>query len=364
MAEIKIRDYEEDFWGYLNVIGMGRNHSSIILPQIDKAIADKDTEITVFINTIGGSVWCSLAIKNALRRAKEAGARIITINEGICASAGTPIFMEGDDRIVYTSLFMIHKPSLFVFGNMTDDDMKREAEGLKICQDTLLTTYAPTGLDEATLTEMLEAETWLTPALCLSLGFATENRSAPDQKANILEPTMDMINKISPANRVYANKYFNTISLKNNNMDVKETLKQNTEAMKKSNSVMDQLKAFFVNLVKQEEESDEEVVEETAEEVAEEVTETQEVEVIEETQEVKDLKAENLALNDALTEATNNIKKITNTLESIKDIKSKYKPEAREQEIIDKNDKNPKNEGITMDAIKARREERKQKNKK
>lgn len=381
MATILIRDYEDDFWGDLNVIGMGENHSSKIVPVIDKAIEDKDPEITVHINSCGGSVWCSLAIKNALQRAKEAGAKITTINEGICASAATQIFMEGDDRIVYTSLFMIHKPSQFFYGNMSDDDMRREAEALKICQDTILLAYAPTGLDDATLTSMINAETWLTPALCKSLGFATEDRSTPDQKADVLETSINAIK--SPENKVYANKFFNSISLKNNKMNVQETLKENTEAMKNHSNLLADVAKFFKNLVGPKNEAPSNASSELAsgemiyhdgdlavetevfsdEEMTVHVTagdhdladgnfitvddngivtalEKQPEEPEEpstDAVELANLKAENAELQKALNKANEAIAASNTILQKIKNTKSVFMPEKRDQEIIDKN---------------------------
>lgn len=408
MAVIKIRDYEDDF-GWPNVIGQGLNHSGVIVPVIDKAIEDKDPEITVHLNTVGGSVFCSLAITNALKRAKEGGAKIITINDGICLSAGTQIFMEGDERIAYTSMFMVHPPKGFYFGSMSEEDMRREAEALKVCQDTILLTYAPSGLDDQTLNDLINAETWMTPALCLSLGFATEDRSAPDKKADVLESAMEVINKTDPVNKVYANKFFNTITLKNNKMDVQETLKQNTETMKKSNSLLNQLKDFFTNLGAAKNEGDEPEATNASSDLMDGgkiyylgvlgvgtevfsdealtqhiaagshdladgnyivvddaglVTEMEKNEEAPEEDtannaEVESLKTENKSLQAALNATNEKLIEVNNLLGKLKNIKSNYTPESREQEIVDKNDKNPKNEGITMDAIKARREERK-----
>lgn len=407
MAEIKIRDYEDE-WSY-NVIGCGNNSSGYILPIIDKAIEDKESEITVYLNSCGGSVWCSLAITNGLKRAKENGIKIITINEGICASAATQIFMAGDERIVYTSLFMIHKPSIFAFGQMDEDWMRRESEALRIHQDTILLTYAPSGLDDATLTEMINATTWLTPALCLSLGFATEDRSAPDQKAEIPEPAMDIINKSSATNRVYAHKFFNTITLKTNNMDVQETLRKNTEAMNKSVTVMDQIGKFFTNLLSPKNEDDtapSNVSSELADgtflyhdgELAvgtevftdEGMTEhptagnhelangdtvstddgglvTQIEKKVEETEDdtensadLEALKAENLALTTALNNATTTIETQNEALTKLKNIKSNFTPEKRNQEINGKRNSGAADNSkpdLSKEAREARRKE-------
>lgn len=387
MAEIFIRDYEDDFWGDLNVIGMGNNHSSVIIPKIENAVRHGVEEITVNINTLGGSVYCSLSIKNALQKAKEAGVKIITINEGICASAGTPIFMEGDERITYTSLFMVHNPSLFIFDNMTVEDLEREKNALQIVTDTLLTTYKATGLDDATLTQMLNAETWLTPALCLSLGFATEDRSSPENKANVLEQSMKALEKASPENRIYANKYFNTIkSTNNSNMEnVKETLKQSNETIKKNNDLLNQLGTYFKNIFTPTNEEEHVVVNSSVqlenesyihfdgtlevgtkvyanEEMTEpamdgdhtlmdgrtitvaggEVTNIQDV-VAEDEVENSALITENQSLKDEVAQLKGNITNLTNAvnksndlLAKINNVKSTYKPENREQEFTSK----------------------------
>lgn len=415
MAVIKIRDYEieSSMWGGTNVIGMGNNHSGVIVPIIDKAIEDKEPEITVHLNSVGGSVWCSLAITNALKRAKEGGAKIITINEGVCLSATTQIFMEGDERIVYNSLFMIHKPAGFYCGLMTEDDMRREAEALKVCQDTILLTYAPSGLDDNTLNDLVNAETWMTPALCLSLGFATEDRSAPDKKVDVLESAMNMINKTAPANKVYANKFFNTITLKNSKMDVQETLKQNTETMKKSNSLLNQLKDFFTNLGAAKNEGDEPEATNASSDledggkiyylgvlgvgtevfsdealtqhiaagshdladgnyiVVDDAGLVTEMEKNEEAPEedtansadVDALKAENQSLQTALNATNEKLAEVNSLLAKLKNTKSNYTPASREQEIIDKASKTPSNDGrvdLSPEARKARKEEREQ----
>lgn len=231
--EIKIYDYEDEYWGYINCIGLGLNSESHLVPLIDRAVADDVDEITVRLNTGGGSVYSAFAIYNALIRAKEAGIKVITVNDGLCASAGTIIFMAGDERIVYTSLFMAHKPSIFVFGSMDSDFMQKQVDFLDTCQDVIETVYAPSGNDSATIKQMLDSETWLTPAMTKELGFATEDRSAQtDKKPDVLETTMQSIS--SPANRAYAYKVFNSIPLKNNNnmSEVKELIaaaKANTE---------------------------------------------------------------------------------------------------------------------------------------
>jgi len=413
MAEIIIRDYEDDFWGDVNCIGMGLNHSSIIVPLIEQAVTNGEKEITVNINTVGGSVFCSLAIKTALQRAKEQGVKIITVNEGVCASAGTQIFMEGDERICYTSLFMIHNPSLFIFGNMTEADLEREKNALKIVKDTILLTYKATGLDDVTLTQMLDAETWLTPALCYSLGFATEDKSTVENKADVLESSIKALDKASPENRIYANKFFN--SIKNNKMNVQEVLKNQNETQARTNTLLEDLGKFFKNLVAPKNEGEEPVNDDsdladggkiyymgvlgvgtevftdeamtehpaagdhdlvdgnfitvddggivTVMDKKEDPATDDSADVENLKNEIETLKAENAKLVEATNSLTASLNAANEGLDKIKNIKSTYEPDARQQEI-DRKLKLENNDNKTMADITARREERKQLNNK
>jgi len=373
MAEIIIRDYEDDFWGDVNCIGMGLNHSNVIVPLIESAIESKE-DITVNINSGGGSVFCGLAITNALQRAKESGLKVTTVNEALCASAATMIYMQGDERISYASLFMIHKPSLFIFGSMTAEDMKKEQAALDIVQETILSTYAPTGLDESVLNDMINAETWLTPAMCLTLGFSTEDRSTSQEtKTDVLEANFAAIKE--PVNRIYANKYFN--SIKSNKMDGQELLKQTTNQVKETNTILNWFKNHVPAIFKNEDEveitnaesdlasgdkiyyagvlgvgtevfTDEAMTEHpeagdhdladgdfiTVDELGiVTVLEKKEVATEDNSEEVSNLKNEIESLKAQLSDVSNSLTESNKVLQNLKDTKSKFTPPTRQQEI-------------------------------
>ena len=56
-----------------------------------------------------------------LQRLKDAGTKIHTYVDGLCASAGTFILMMGDDVNIYeNSVVMIHKPINACYGNALD----------------------------------------------------------------------------------------------------------------------------------------------------------------------------------------------------------------------------------------------------
>ncbi|MDG4976384.1 head maturation protease, ClpP-related [Lactococcus lactis] len=115
--------------------------------------ADKD--ITIFLNSPGGSVVDGLEIYNLLR---ASGRNITTVLTGIAASMGSIIFLAGDKRIAMTGgLFMIHKPSGFTWGDA--DDFRKEAELLDKMQGSLQEIYQErASIDN--LEEAMNAETW------------------------------------------------------------------------------------------------------------------------------------------------------------------------------------------------------------
>ena len=61
----------------------------------DLAELEGKDEVTVHINSVGGDMYAGIAIYNRL---KGLAAHVTTINDGLAASAGSLIFMAGDDR--------------------------------------------------------------------------------------------------------------------------------------------------------------------------------------------------------------------------------------------------------------------------
>ena len=129
------------------------------------------SEITLSINSPGGSVFDALAIYNALR---GHGAQIKVRVMGVAASAASLIAMAGDTIVMPENTFMmIHNPIGGVYGNA--EDMRDLAETLDKIGASLTATYvARTGQDEATIQALLDAETWLDAAQAVELGFADE----------------------------------------------------------------------------------------------------------------------------------------------------------------------------------------------
>lgn len=117
--------------------------------------------INVHFNSGGGSVFGGIAIANLL---KEHTAHCVAYIDSLCASIATVIACSCDVIKIYkNSTFMIHKPSSYAFGNA--DDMRKEADTLDVCQQSILTTYmtkTKDGVTEEELEKLINDETWFT----------------------------------------------------------------------------------------------------------------------------------------------------------------------------------------------------------
>ena len=137
------------------------------------------TQINVNINSYGGEVAEGIAIYNALVRHE---AKIVTRCDGMACSIASVIFMAGEERIMYEpSMLMIHNASSFAWG--TAAELRKAAEdNEKITSMSKAAYMQCVSITEEELTALMDAETWITPAEALNMGFATavESRENPD----------------------------------------------------------------------------------------------------------------------------------------------------------------------------------------
>ena len=129
------------------------------------------SQINVNINSYGGEVAEGIAIYNALKRHS---AKIVTRCDGMACSIASVIFMAGDERIMYApSMLMIHNASSYV-GFATAAELRKAAEDNdKITSMSKAAYMESVSISEEELTELMDAETWITPEEALEMGFAT-----------------------------------------------------------------------------------------------------------------------------------------------------------------------------------------------
>lgn len=151
-------------WEYLE--------SDVSSYTLARSIQDLNADqINVHINSYGGEVAEGLAIYNSL---KNHPARVRTVCDGFGCSAASVVFMAGDERVMNpASLLMIHNAWTSASGNAKE--LRKAADDLEVISDTSAEAYrARVNIPEEQLTELLDSETWITPADAVAWGFATE----------------------------------------------------------------------------------------------------------------------------------------------------------------------------------------------
>ncbi len=128
--------------------------------------------IYVNINSYGGEVKEGLAIANALKRHP---AKVVTRCDGFACSIASVVFMAGDERVMHgPSLLMIHN-ALYSWTSGNANELRKQAEDLDVITDACKHAYLERiNIDEEELTTLMDAETWISAADALSMGFATK----------------------------------------------------------------------------------------------------------------------------------------------------------------------------------------------
>lgn len=129
--------------------------------------------ITVHINSVGGSLYAGLAIYNRLRGLP---AKVTTINDALAASAASIIFQAGDTRKMNPgSNLMIHEAAVFLFGSYQTADLRSIIKQMDAHNKSEVAAYADrTGRDADAIKNMLAKETWMTGQEAVDAGFADE----------------------------------------------------------------------------------------------------------------------------------------------------------------------------------------------
>lgn len=129
------------------------------------------TQINIFINSYGGSVFEGTAIYTQLKR--HAAHKTVYI-DGFACSIASVIAMAGDEIVMpRNTLMMIHNMWMGVCGNAAE--LRKAADDLDTINKAGRGAYldrAGGKLDEATLVAMMDAETWLTAEQCIQYGLA------------------------------------------------------------------------------------------------------------------------------------------------------------------------------------------------
>lgn len=170
--------------------------------SIENQIRDLDVdEIRVHIDSYGGSVPEGWTIYNTLR---EHPAKIVTYGDGFVASAALYPFLAGDERIASSlSAYYFHRVMVEARGYA--DDLRAAADKADKMTDIGIDAFVErTGMDAEQVRQLMQAETWMTPAQALACGLATSITSdgalpiAQDAKRAIMQRVLQADKPAAP----------------------------------------------------------------------------------------------------------------------------------------------------------------------
>ena len=120
--------------------------------------ASQNDAIKIYINSPGGDLFTAIQFMNALR---ETEAQVIIVVEGLCVSAATMIFMQGDSfEIADHATMMIHNYSGGMFGKSHEIHSQSDYE--KLWAKKLITDVYKDFLDKAEIDKVINgADIWL-----------------------------------------------------------------------------------------------------------------------------------------------------------------------------------------------------------
>jgi len=148
---------------------LGSGVSARLVNYLLSEVPDME-ELTVRINSIGGSVQDGTAIYNLLQRHK---AKVIVEIEGAALSAASVVAMAGDEiRMLANAMMMMHGAWGMTEGNAVAHE--RAAKALAKMTEASAEVYAArTETPKEEVVQMLEEETWFTAEEALKKGFCT-----------------------------------------------------------------------------------------------------------------------------------------------------------------------------------------------
>ncbi|MBV1758129.1 MAG: Clp protease ClpP [Dethiosulfatibacter sp.] len=131
----------------------------------------KNKNLTIWIDSYGGSVFAATGIYNAL---KEHKGNIRVKIDGKAMSAATLIAMAGDHVAMSpAAIMMVHNPLTFAQGYA--EDLRKTAEVLDEVKDAIINTYQlKTKRPRSKISELMDNETYMSAKSALAEGFIDE----------------------------------------------------------------------------------------------------------------------------------------------------------------------------------------------
>ena len=152
---------------------------------------DPDKDISLYINSPGGDIFAGFSLYNILNR--HPAAKNVHI-DGLAASAASVVAMAGDTiKMPENATLMIHNAWTYASGGA--EDLRRTADELDRINDQIADIYAArTGKEKDEISALMTAETWMSGAEALNMGFVDElieNNFSIDRVFRVTEGKID-----------------------------------------------------------------------------------------------------------------------------------------------------------------------------
>lgn len=176
----------EDAWVY-DLFGIENTSPAKIRDALKEA---NGSDIDIFINSGGGSVFAGSEIYSMIQRYK--GNVVIHVT-GLAASAASVIACAGKCLMSATAQMMVHNVSAYAGGDYKNFD--KMSEILKKANEAIAAAYVQkSGMSMRDALELMDVETWLTAKDALEYGLIDgieENQNANKQaESNDLTPSL------------------------------------------------------------------------------------------------------------------------------------------------------------------------------
>lgn len=183
-----------DQWIY-NWFGIPATSPTKVSSAIDAAVKNHSNELTVVINSGGGSVFSASEIYTSLKSFKgKVNVEIV----GIAASAASVIAMAGTAiSMSPTAQLMIHNASTVAFGDYREMD---DTSGfLQNVNNSIINAYTKkTGKSVDELKSMMDEETWMTAQQALEHGFIDAIMFEDERTAVASVERPELVNGVIP----------------------------------------------------------------------------------------------------------------------------------------------------------------------
>ena len=168
-------DIGESMWGDSVTASSVKN----MLDRMDQG------DLTVRINSPGGSVFDGFAIYNMIR---QRDGKTTVYVDGLAASAASVIAMAGDDVVMgQASMLMIHDPYTMSVGG--SEYMRKTADMLDKIKESIVAAYESRSEQGAEIiSQMMTDETWFTADESVSMGFANRVEAGKATVSNLSRP--------------------------------------------------------------------------------------------------------------------------------------------------------------------------------